>query len=129
MSAVRPSIERGHREGRASTDTHGPRAKKEARGGYHRISRTSGLPCATGLRLIRVLPGAPSFLATVACAKPSLVADLILASEYQDHAISPSGSHRSSARLTHAATRTGHRIPHQRFVTFAKRPSRSGGMG
>ncbi len=52
-----------------------------------------------------------------------LLANLILASEYQDHAISPSGSRRSSTCMTHAATEAGHRIPRQRFVTFAKRPS------
>ena len=52
-----------------------------------------------------------------------LPANLILASEYQDHAISPSSSRRSSTCMAHAATESGHHIPHQRFVTFAKRPS------
>jgi hypothetical protein len=32
------------------------------------VSRTSGLPCAMVLRLLRTLPGAPGFLATVTCA-------------------------------------------------------------
>jgi hypothetical protein len=45
--------------------THGPPATKNAGGRYHRFSRTSGIPCAMGLRLIRDLLGAPGLLATV----------------------------------------------------------------
>src|ERR1700746_804867 len=34
-----PSQMRGRREGRVSTDPHGPRATRKTRGGYHRFSR------------------------------------------------------------------------------------------
>src|SRR5689334_10179822 len=37
--------------------THGPPATKKAGGSHHRFGRTSGLPCAMVLRLIRDLPG------------------------------------------------------------------------
>jgi hypothetical protein len=36
---------------------HGPPATKNAGGSHHRFSRTSGIPRAMGLRLIRALPG------------------------------------------------------------------------
>jgi hypothetical protein len=45
-----------------------PACRKIAGGSHHRSSRTSGIPCAMGLRLIRALPGAPGFLATITCA-------------------------------------------------------------
>jgi len=122
-----PPSGRGHREGRASTDTHGPRAKgkhaavttgsaghpafpaQRAYGLYalSSVRRACWPPCAT--TRFHALRGTP-------------------ASGCQDHAISPSGSHRSSTRIMHAATEAGHRIPHQRSVTFAKRPSQPGGM-
>ena len=56
---------RGRREGRVSADTHGPRATRKARGGHHRFSQTSGLPCAMVLRLIACSPRGPGFLAPV----------------------------------------------------------------
>jgi hypothetical protein len=37
--------------------THGPPAEKKAGGSHHRFSRTSGIPCAVVLTLIRDLPG------------------------------------------------------------------------
>jgi hypothetical protein len=37
--------------------THGPPATKKAGGSHHRCSRTSGIPCAAVLTLIRALPG------------------------------------------------------------------------
>ena len=56
----------------------------------------SGLPCAMGLRLIRDLPGAPGFLATVTRVMPrnhpSIIANLTPASGCQDHTISPSAA-------------------------------------
>ena|SRR5689334_10403106 len=37
--------------------THGPPAERYAGGRYHRCSRSTGIPCATVLPLIRALPG------------------------------------------------------------------------
>jgi hypothetical protein len=78
--------------------THGPRAEKNARGGHHRFSRTSGIPRAMGYGLYVVSPGT-GFLAPVIHADrvKRVVANLILAPEYQDRTISPSVSYRSSA--------------------------------
>jgi hypothetical protein len=42
--------------------THGPRATKSTRQN-HRLSRSSGIPCAAVLTLIRDLPGVPGLLA------------------------------------------------------------------
>jgi hypothetical protein len=62
-----------------------------------------GIPCATVYSLFRALPGAPGFLATVACKLP--LAGLISASGYQDHTASP------SAPVSHAMRTSGvHRI-------------------
>ncbi len=115
-------FERGHREGRASTDTHGPRAK-----GKHAAVTTGSaghpaFPARWAYGLYALSPVRRAF-GHRHLREAELLANLILASEYQDHAISPSGSRRSSTCMTHAATEAGHRIPRQRFVTFAKRPS------
>jgi hypothetical protein len=49
--------------------THGPPAVKKAGGSHHRFSRKHpAFPAQWFSRLLRVLPGAPGFLATVACA-------------------------------------------------------------
>ena len=45
--------------------THGPPAEKNAGGRYHRCCRSTGIPCAVVLTLIRSLPGAPGCLATM----------------------------------------------------------------
>src|SRR5690349_10333021 len=37
--------------------THGPPAERNAGGRYHRCSRSTGIPCAVALRLLRDLPG------------------------------------------------------------------------
>jgi len=37
--------------------THGPPAERKAGGSHHRFSRSTGIPCAMGLRLIRALLG------------------------------------------------------------------------
>jgi hypothetical protein len=47
--------------------THGPRAVKKHGEGTTGSAKSSGIPCAMVLRLIRALPGAPGFLATVTC--------------------------------------------------------------
>jgi len=65
------------------------------------------------LRLIRVLPGVPGFLATVACRSSS--ANLIPASGDQDHTISPS----ASAALVFRRLCV-HRIPPPTFVTIGR---------
>jgi len=72
-----------------------------------------------GLRLIRDLPGAPGFLATIIRAKQSFVANLTSASGCQDHTTSPSTS---NALVTHAIR--VHRIPAPRIRDDRpKRPS------
>ena len=45
--------------------THGPPATRKAGGSHHRISRTSGIPCAMAYGLYEVSPGT-GFLAPVA---------------------------------------------------------------
>jgi hypothetical protein len=79
------------------------------------------------LRLIRALLGAPGWLATVVSVMPShreamsrsIVANLILASEYQDHATSSSASLPVVSRKS-TWHRRGHRIPASRVVTIAR---------
>src|ERR1700739_4862689 len=82
---------------------------------------SSGIPCATVLRLIRVLPGVPGFLATVASG--SSTAGLIPASGDQDHTISPS----APAALVFRRLCV-HRIPPPTFVTIGRSapPERAG---
>ena len=46
--------------------THGPPATKKAGGSHHRCNRSTGIPCAAVLTLIRDLLGVPGLLATVA---------------------------------------------------------------
>src|SRR5438552_17908715 len=50
-----------------------PVRKKMHGAGTTGTRRTSGLPCAMGLRLIRDLPGAPGFLATVTRVMPGIM--------------------------------------------------------
>jgi hypothetical protein len=50
-------IARGHREGRASTDTRGPRAEKNARGGHHRFGRNPAFPAQWCYGLYVLSPG------------------------------------------------------------------------
>jgi hypothetical protein len=56
LAASSPSKNRGCREGRVPTAPM-VRVQQKARGRTTGTSRTSGLPCANGLRLIRDLPG------------------------------------------------------------------------
>jgi len=53
-------------------------------------ARSTGIPCAVVLRLIRDLLGEPGFLATVTRVMLSIIANLAPASGRQDHTISPS---------------------------------------
>jgi hypothetical protein len=85
----------------------------------HRCGRSSGLPCAMVLRLIRDLPGDHAFL------PPSSVdrtTDLAPASERQDHTISPSAQPPLVAQTLRPAMCV-HRIPCPTSVTIAIRPS------
>jgi hypothetical protein len=91
------------------------------------VAGSSGLPCATVLRLIRDLPGVPGLLATVIGAMPSIImrsiiTDLTPASGRQDHAISPSAFAPPVSRR-----QSVHRIPRSTSVTIAIRPSCRGG--
>src|SRR5215470_796926 len=80
---------RGRREDRAPAGTHGPRAIKKHAAEPQVQPKTSGLPCAMVLRLIRALPGDQALL-TPSSADRS--ADLTPALGRQDHTISPSAS-------------------------------------
>src|SRR5215475_9344826 len=80
---------RGRREGRVSTDTHGPRAIKKHGEGTTGSAGHSGLPCAMVLRLIRALPRNRAFLLL---SQADRSAHLTSASGGQDHAISASAS-------------------------------------
>src|SRR5215469_4380764 len=97
------SLSRGRREDRAPAGTHGPRAVKKHAAEPQVQPKTSGLPCAMGLRLIRDLPGDQALLS------PSPIdrsVDLTPAQGRQDHTISPSASCRSSddiSRPSHPA--------------------------
>ena len=67
MHQACPSEIRGHRECRCSIAPAALRAMKKARKQVTTgTPKTSGIPCAMVLRLIRDLPGVPGFLATVA---------------------------------------------------------------
>ncbi|MGJ5113284.1 hypothetical protein [Bradyrhizobium sp. HKCCYLRH1043] len=85
-----------------------------------------GIPCAMALRLIRGLPGAPGFLATI----PSAI---VL--RQVDTSIGVSGHHDFTVRIMpfvratdHAAAPHAHRSPGSTFVTIAIRPSHEPGM-
>ena len=67
---------------------------------------------------LRALLGEPGLLSPSQAAMRSIVARLISASGYQDHTTSPSAA--LSFVFRH---RCVHRLPRQRFVTIAKRPS------
>jgi hypothetical protein len=67
MQIVCPRKKRGRRECRVKASPMARVQQKSTRQN-HRLSRSSGIPCAAVLTLIRVLPGAPGFLATMPCA-------------------------------------------------------------
>jgi hypothetical protein len=67
--------------------SHGPPAEKNAGGRYHRFSQDiPAFPAQWLYGLLRVLPGAPGFLATVTRVMRSIITSVIPASGYQDHA-------------------------------------------
>jgi hypothetical protein len=107
---------RGRRECRALDAPAASCVVENARVRNHRYAETIGTPCAMvyGLYVLSSVNRAflpPSFAG-------SLSANLIPASEDQDHTISPSASAPLVRR--HPCV---HRIPRPTFVTIAKRPS------
>jgi hypothetical protein len=98
---------------------HGPPAEKNAGGRYHRFSRTSGIPRAMALRLIRDLLGAPGLLATV-------VTLIIISGAWhqrRDARTTRFRRPRSSVVAHKRLTSRGHRIPASRILTMRIRPS------
>jgi hypothetical protein len=92
---------------------HGPPATKNAGGSHHRFSRTSGIPRAMVLTFIRVLLGAPGFLATVATR---------IISRRLSISVGMPGPHDfTSASLAFVSRKPNvHRIPASRVVTIAR---------
>src|SRR6516165_399123 len=95
--------------------THGPPAAKKQAAVTTGSARSTGIPCAVVLRLIRGLPGEPGFLATVTARIAPR--DLAPASGRQDHTISPSAERCSSMQRIRV-----HRSPASRVVTIARTP-------
>jgi hypothetical protein len=88
----------------------------------HRCGRSSGLPCAMVLRLIRDLPGDHAWLPPSSARRVSVFANLTPASERQDHTTSPSAPPPLVAQQLRPAMCV-HRIPLPTSVTIASRPS------
>jgi hypothetical protein len=121
--SFRPRQQRGRREGRVPIAPMARVQKKMHAAVTTGTSRTSGLPCAMALRLIRALLGdrrsCPRRLARCA----SIIAKLGVSS-------GTPGPHDFTVRISlfvgaiaHAATRYAHRIPRSTSVTVATRPS------
>ena len=128
--ALRPSCVRRCRppfemraQGRSGAGlSHGPRAKKSARGGHHRFGRKlPTFPARWLCGLYALFPGTGSLAPVVSDDASASSQNLASAPGCQNHAISPS---RQVVRPhdDHAATRRAHRIPHPTSVTTAKRP-------
>jgi hypothetical protein len=128
LPVASPSKRRGRREGRVSTDTHGPRAAKSTRQN-HRFSQIPAFPAqwCYGLYALSSVRRACWPPSPARCA--SIVANLASASGCQDHTTSPSARTRSSARSSHAASLSRPSHPSPRVVTIAIRPSCRGGTG
>ncbi len=106
----RPPRDGGRRESQASAEACGPRAKENARGGYHRFSRTDPALPAQRVDALYVVS-----LVHRACWPPcpreaKLRRELTPASGCRDATISACASLRSSARTSHAAKLYAHRI-------------------
>ena len=110
-----PLRNRGRREDRAPAGTHGPRATKKHAAEPQVQPKTSGLPCAMVLRLIRDLPGDQAFLPPSPADRS---ADLAPTLGRQDHTTSP-----SAGNVIRLMTCRVHHIPLPTSVTIAKRPS------
>jgi len=110
---------RGCREDRASTDTRGPRASKNARGRNHRPSRITRPSLRDGFTAYTCSPRGPAFLPPSPAMLVMNISDLVSAPGDQDHTTSSSALTRSSACKLHAACDRVHRIPHPTLVTIA----------
>jgi hypothetical protein len=92
---------RGRREDRAPAGTHGPRAEKKHAAEPQAQPKSSGLPCAMVLRLIRDLPGDQALLPPL----PRVISRNVTPTlGRQDHTTSPSASCCSS----HSTSRPSH---------------------
>jgi hypothetical protein len=94
--------------------THGPPATKKAGGSHHRISRTSGIPCAIVYSLYVISPGTGS-LAPVARVMRSIIRELGISTGMPE-------PHDFAVRLQHDRRRAFrvHRSPLLRFVTIGR---------
>src|SRR6201990_2417425 len=98
-----PLRNRGRREDRAPAGTHGPRATKKHAAEPQAQPKSSGLPCAMVLRLIRDLPGDQALLPP----SPRVISQsLTPALGRQNHTTSPSApccSSQNTSRPSHPA--------------------------
>jgi hypothetical protein len=113
---------RGRRECRVKASPMARVQQKSTRQN-HRLSRSSGIPCAMALRLIRALPGAPGFLATISQQRARA-----RCAGHQRRGVETTRFRRAQQLVRphdqdHAATHCAHRIPRSTSVTVAKRPS------
>jgi hypothetical protein len=120
----RPRTRRGRREGREPAAPM-VRVQQEARGRTTGSAATPAFPARWFERLLRTLPGAPGFLATVAH-------DASHQRGYQRRGIRTVRLDRaqqscSSARMLTLQPSHAHRIPRPTSVTIATRPSDRGG--
>ena len=90
FSSELPSSNQRAQGRRAPAGTHGPRAAKKHAAEPQVQPKSSGLPCAMVLRLIRDLPGDRALLPPSPARCGSIFADLAPASGRQDHTTSPS---------------------------------------
>ena len=90
------------------------------------LPKRSGIPCTMVERLLRALPGVPGLLASVANRSRRVEpAGLTLPLCLLDPSVGGSGPHGLTVRndALRQARHQVHRIPRQRVVTIAKRPS------
>jgi hypothetical protein len=110
-------------QGRPGASAHPrPACRKSSTRQNHRCGRSSGLPCAMVLQLIRALLGDHRLVATVVSGTEP--ASLAPASERQDHTTSSSAA---MPLVSSTLPRPSH--PAANVVTIAKRPSCGAGRG
>src|SRR5690242_4438236 len=100
--------------------THGPPAERNAGGSHHRCSRSTGIPCAVALRLLRDLPGdrldCPHHRRDAQASLPTWSQHRETRTTRLDRA-PPVVRPRDQITLRH---RDAHRIPASRIVTIAR---------